>query len=122
MSLNIKSREAHELAAELARLTGESMTKAVTEALRERLERKRREHDRESAGRLQRAHVVVAQGEHLVVGLRDAGGHADERAPHMRSGTGMPSRAVRRSIWRTKASTTATRNARRSSLSAWRTE
>lgn len=43
MSLNIKSREAHELAAELARLTGESMTKAVTEALRERLERKRRE-------------------------------------------------------------------------------
>ena len=47
MSLNIKSREAHELAAELARLTGESMTKAVTEALRERLERKRRERDRE---------------------------------------------------------------------------
>ncbi len=47
MSLNIKSPEAHELAAELARLTGESMTKAVTEALRERLERKRRERDRE---------------------------------------------------------------------------
>jgi hypothetical protein len=33
MSLNIKSREAHELAAELARLTGESMTKVVTEPL-----------------------------------------------------------------------------------------
>jgi hypothetical protein len=37
MSLNIKNPEAHELAAELARLTGESMTKAVTEAIRERL-------------------------------------------------------------------------------------
>jgi antitoxin VapB len=47
MSLNVKSTEAHKLAAELARLTGESMTKAVTEALRERLERKRRERDRE---------------------------------------------------------------------------
>ena len=32
MSLNIKSPKAHALAAELARLTGESMTKAVTEA------------------------------------------------------------------------------------------
>jgi antitoxin VapB len=47
VSLNIKSPEAHELAAQLARLTGESMTRAVTEALRERLERKRRERDRE---------------------------------------------------------------------------
>lgn len=43
MSLNIKSPEAHELATELARLTGESKTKAVTEAIRERLERIRRE-------------------------------------------------------------------------------
>ncbi|HEX5078287.1 MAG TPA: type II toxin-antitoxin system VapB family antitoxin, partial [Geminicoccaceae bacterium] len=48
MSLNIKSAEAHELAAELARLTGESMTKAVTEALRERLERERRRRDEEA--------------------------------------------------------------------------
>jgi antitoxin VapB len=47
MSLNIKSPEAHRLAAELARLTGESMTKAVTDAIRDRLERKRREPDRE---------------------------------------------------------------------------
>ena len=47
MSLNIKTPEAHELAAELARLTGESLTKAVTEAIRERLERKRRERDRD---------------------------------------------------------------------------
>ena len=39
MSLNIKSEEAHRLAREPARLTGESMTAAVTEALRERLDR-----------------------------------------------------------------------------------
>jgi antitoxin VapB len=45
MSLNIKSPEAHELAAELARLTGESMTKAVTEAIRERLQREKRKRD-----------------------------------------------------------------------------
>jgi antitoxin VapB len=43
MSLNIKSEEAHRLAQELARLTGESMTAAVTEAVRQRLDRVRRE-------------------------------------------------------------------------------
>jgi antitoxin VapB len=42
MSLNIKSEEAHRLARELAGLTGESMTAAVTEALRERIGRVRR--------------------------------------------------------------------------------
>jgi antitoxin VapB len=42
MHLIIKSDEAHELAAELAKLTGESLTSAVTLALRERLARERR--------------------------------------------------------------------------------
>jgi antitoxin VapB len=42
MHLNIKNDEAHRLAAELAKLTGESLTKAVTTALSERLERERR--------------------------------------------------------------------------------
>ncbi len=42
MSLNIKNDEAHRQAQELARLTGESMTVAVSEAIRERLERLRR--------------------------------------------------------------------------------
>jgi antitoxin VapB len=42
MSLNIKHDEAHRLAAELAELTGESMTMAVIEAIRERLEREKR--------------------------------------------------------------------------------
>ncbi len=37
MSLNIKSEEAHRLAQELVGLTGETMTAAVTEALRRRL-------------------------------------------------------------------------------------
>ena len=46
MSLNIKNDEAHRLAQELAGLTGESMAAAVTVAVRERLERMRR--DRES--------------------------------------------------------------------------
>ncbi|MSP72848.1 MAG: hypothetical protein EXR76_11895 [Myxococcales bacterium] len=35
MHLNIKNGEAHRLAAELARLTGESLSGAVTVALRE---------------------------------------------------------------------------------------
>lgn len=42
MSLNIKNEEAHRLARELASATGESMTVAVSEAIRERLERVRR--------------------------------------------------------------------------------
>jgi len=39
MSLNIKDPEAHKLAQQLARETGESMTFAVTQAIRERLAR-----------------------------------------------------------------------------------
>jgi antitoxin VapB len=39
MALNIKNEETHRLIRELADLTGESMTAAVTEAVRERLER-----------------------------------------------------------------------------------
>jgi antitoxin VapB len=42
MHLNIKNDEAHKLATELAGLTGESLTSAVTLALRERLARERR--------------------------------------------------------------------------------
>lgn len=42
MTLNIKDPEAHNLARALARETGETMTTAVTEALRLRLEQVRR--------------------------------------------------------------------------------
>ncbi len=46
MSLNIKNPEAHKLATELAQLIGVSLTEAVTQALREKLERvKKREPD-----------------------------------------------------------------------------
>ena len=48
MSLNIKDPEAHKLAHTLAKETGESMTRAVTEALRERLERVRRQRQPEA--------------------------------------------------------------------------
>jgi hypothetical protein len=39
MSLKIKNPKAHELAERVAPLTGETLTEAVTNALRERLER-----------------------------------------------------------------------------------
>ena len=39
MSLNIKNAEAHRLAAELARVTGKTLTQAVTDALRAELAR-----------------------------------------------------------------------------------
>jgi antitoxin VapB len=52
LSLNIKNEEAHRLAQELAALTGESMATAVTEAVRERLERVRRERSGDLAARL----------------------------------------------------------------------
>ncbi len=42
MSLNIKNEETCRLAGELARLTGETMTGAITVALRDRLEREQR--------------------------------------------------------------------------------
>ena len=42
MSLNIKNEETQRLARELAQLTGETMTGAITVALRERLEREKR--------------------------------------------------------------------------------
>ncbi|MDD1529401.1 hypothetical protein C7U92_20260 [Bradyrhizobium sp. WBOS7] len=52
MSLHIKRPEARELAAELARLTGESLTVAVVIAVRERLDRVRREQGESLADRL----------------------------------------------------------------------
>ena len=46
MSLHIKDPETHKLAQALAKETGETMTHAVTEALRERLDRVRRRRNR----------------------------------------------------------------------------
>jgi antitoxin VapB len=52
MGLNLKNDEAHRLARELAALTGESMTAAVTVAVRERLERIRHRKRDSLANRL----------------------------------------------------------------------
>ncbi len=53
MSLNIKNDETCQLARELAELTGETMTGAITVALRQRLER-----EREIAERLKRMRAI----------------------------------------------------------------
>jgi antitoxin VapB len=52
MSLNIKDPEAHCLAQQIARATGETMTRVVTEALRERLSRLERRSARASVEEL----------------------------------------------------------------------
>ncbi len=54
MSLNIKNEETNRLIRELAELTGESMTAAVQESVRERLDRVRHEHSGTLADRLLR--------------------------------------------------------------------
>jgi antitoxin VapB len=48
MALNIRNAEAEQLATELALQTGESKTEAVTKALRDRLQRVRRERMKRS--------------------------------------------------------------------------
>lgn len=55
MGLNIKNDETCSLASELARLTGETMTGAITVALRERLEREQRKRSIASRARKLRA-------------------------------------------------------------------
>lgn len=52
MSLNIKNEQTHKLVSQLAKLTGENMTEAVTTAVRERLERVRRKRGPGIADRL----------------------------------------------------------------------
>ncbi len=52
MGLNIKSEKTHRMVRELAHLTGESMTVAVGEAVRERLERVKGGSKQELAERL----------------------------------------------------------------------
>lgn len=51
MGLNIKNNETCRLAGELARLTGETMTGAITVALRERLTREQRRRSVETRAR-----------------------------------------------------------------------
>jgi antitoxin VapB len=46
MGLNIKNAETHRLAVQLAQLTGETLTRTVTIALKERLEREKKRRNR----------------------------------------------------------------------------
>ena len=52
MSLNVKDPEAHRLAQAIAKATGETLTHAVTEALRERYERLQRGRNKASVQEL----------------------------------------------------------------------
>jgi len=52
MTLNVKDPEAHQLAQAIAKETGESLTRAVTEALRERYERLQRRRRKASVEEL----------------------------------------------------------------------
>ncbi len=71
MGLNIKNEETQRLAKELAMLTGESMTAAVTKAVRERLQRVRRKREVSLADRL----VVI--GKDCAVHLKEPFRSAD---------------------------------------------
>jgi antitoxin VapB len=71
MGLNIKSEETHRLARELAQLTGESLTAAVTQAVRERLDRVRRE---QAVGLAQR---LLAIGKDCALHLKEPFRSAD---------------------------------------------
>ena len=57
MGLNIKNEETCRLAGELAQLTGETKTGAITQALRERLERETKQRDVDT--RLRRMRVIA---------------------------------------------------------------
>ena len=52
MSMNIKNKQTYRLAKQLSKLTGESVTIAIAEAIRERLDRVRRERSVDLAERL----------------------------------------------------------------------
>jgi antitoxin VapB len=52
MGMNIKNEETYKLTKQLAKLTGESLTTAITEAVRERLVRVRSERGEDLAERL----------------------------------------------------------------------
>jgi antitoxin VapB len=54
MGLNIKNQETYRLVEELAKVTGENMTEAVTQSVRERLDRLRRKKRAPLADRLLR--------------------------------------------------------------------
>lgn len=73
MSLNIKNPETYQLVKELAAETGQSMTAAVTDAVRERLDRVRAERDVDHEARVQRILDMAAE-----IGRRMPPGYLDQ--------------------------------------------
>ena len=84
MSLNIKNKETCRLAGELAQLTGETMTGAITVALRERLEREMSERSTEA-----RAQRLLAIGRRCATMLGD-GPSAVEHGDFLYDERGLP--------------------------------
>jgi antitoxin VapB len=68
MQLNIKDSETHILAQSLAKATGETMTEAVTLAIRERLERAR---DDRKSGQLREAEAELCRKAEKLSVLRE---------------------------------------------------
>ena len=75
MALNIKNEETCSLARELAELTGETMTGAITVALRDRLERERQQRSVEA--RLDAIHAIQDRVARLLEGGPSLIDHAD---------------------------------------------
>jgi antitoxin VapB len=82
MALSIKDPEADQLARDLARLTGESLTGAVTRALSERLERERKKRGKPGrvaeeleriVAELKRAPVLDARTAEEIIGYDEHG-------------------------------------------------
>lgn len=61
-SLNLKNDEAYRLARELSERTGESMTKAVVIALQERLDRLKKEKEKETESEFVERIMAIARG------------------------------------------------------------
>ena len=84
MGLNIKNDETCLLARDLARLTGETMTGAITVALRERLAREKRRRDPDS-----RIEELLAIGRRCAESLRP-GPSAAEHGDLLYGDRGLP--------------------------------
>ena len=84
MSINIKNEETCRLANDLAQLTGETMTGAITVALRERLARERSERSAEA-----RVKRLLAIGKRCAAMLRD-GPSAVEHGDFLYDERGLP--------------------------------